>query len=105
MNAGLCTLAGISQQHLLSNRREMGSIERKYMPNGESSATNEGMAGEIVELPLIGTKGPVKPDGVIKRGRKQNLVQDIVRFTPDGMSANHGISRQIIGQVGQAARM
>jgi hypothetical protein len=63
------------------------------------------MASEVVELPLIGPKGPVKPDGVIKRGRKEHLVQDIVRFTPDGMRSNHGIGRQIIGQVGQAARM
>src|SRR3954453_22955975 len=59
--------AKLSQQHLLADRREMHATGVEDVTDADSSRTDQAVAGEVLQLPLVGAHRPVEPNGVVER--------------------------------------
>jgi hypothetical protein len=62
-------IATTAQQHLLSDSGDMHAIGCEHVTDRQASAADEGVAGEIVEMPAVGAHRAMKPHRVIQAGR------------------------------------
>ena len=69
------------------------------VPDRQSAAPDEAVAGEVVEVPLVGTHRPVEPDRVVEAGGEQAPVPQPLGFGIAGVGADDRVGPDVVGQV------
>ena len=98
-------IPGVPEQNFLGDRGNVPTRKVENVPDRQSAASDEAVAREVVEVPLIGTHRPVEPDRVVEAGCEQDAVAEFLGFGADGMGADDRVGRQVVGEVGKGGEV
>src|SRR5258708_3680582 len=104
-SAGWCsplivgTISGVPEQYFLSNCRHVSTGQVEHVTDRQSPTADEAVAREIVQVPGVGADGSVEPDRVVEAGGEEHSVAHLFGLGADGMRPDHGVGREVVGQV------
>ncbi len=79
----------------------MRPVEGEDLSQRQAPPTDEGVAGEVVEVPPVRGERAVEPDRVVQAGGEERLVERLVGLAAHRMGLHDGVGGQVVAHVGQ----